>query len=174
MIFPDGTIKEGYFDNNVYKDKKHIKPNDIPELLRDHTFNITSLDPLKRKDIFRPVLPQLLKPEKSPSPIKKVSHFTVNKNGMARHALTNADNKYVINNSEYRSSNVGKNMKSNSSSKSNMTIDSSLKKPRSEEPPLRKKRLIKRKKQPCWVPNSNTNVTKSFNRVSRSKLIFNK
>ena len=131
MIFPDGTIKEGYFDNNVYKEKKRLKPNDIPELLRDHTFNITSLDPLKRKDVFRPALPQLLRPDKSfSSPNKKISHFTVNKNELGRHVLTNTDNQNHI--SEYRSSNIVKNMKSNSSSKSNMTIDSSLKKTSSE------------------------------------------
>lgn len=35
MNFPDGTLKEGYFENNVYKIKVQISGNQKDEELKD-------------------------------------------------------------------------------------------------------------------------------------------
>jgi hypothetical protein len=43
MYFPDGTVKEGLFDNNVYKGP--VGPGEIPPLLTDPNFDVMSLAP---------------------------------------------------------------------------------------------------------------------------------
>jgi hypothetical protein len=176
MIFPDGTIKEGYFDNNIYKEDYKVSKVDIPAELQDKSFNITTLDPIKNKSSNAPlILPSIGKQnlsfeaERKKTAIgsrKRESRGKVAKSSMANRPPRNAD---------YKSQEGTINRKSTNSSRTNITIDSGLKKAESVDMPRRKRkiRIVKKKKQAFWVPNG-SNILASFNKGIKPKVAITK
>ena len=172
MIFPDGTIKEGYFDNNIYKEDYKVNSSSIPDELKDKSFSITRLDPIKKQSNASIVLPSINKPNLSfEVERKRTAIDTKKRESRGKVAKSSMANRAPHRNADYKSQENTIHRKSTNSSRTNITIDSALKKAESVDMPHRKRRikLVKKKKQSFWVPNGG-NVSISFNKCSKPKI----
>ena len=128
MIFPDGVIKEGNYENNIYKENLQVVESEIPSELKDANFNISKLDPKGEAKELK--LPMINKPNRSfelsigkkqksvGSVLNQKDRGRIGKSSVGSRMLRNLEK-----NIEYKTSEVTNQIRSSTSSYTNKTLD---------------------------------------------------
>lgn len=170
MIFPDGTIKEGNYESNIFKENSQIVEAEIPSELKDTNFNISKLDPKSETKELK--LPAINKPNRSfeLSIGKKQKSLgcvlnqkdvrgRVGKSSVGSRMLKNLDK-----NSEYKTAEVSNHIRTSSHTNKTLDLTSNV---ADSIHGSRAVKMVKKKRAPYWLPSGN-NI--SFNKLMKIRL----